>query len=141
MVNKAPHSDKFAGDRGVMSGKNRVYSMPISEFEIKRCEKALEKFMEERRPPPHIRAQLDLRYRITDQSIEIFEVRARLRDPDQKTETPAAKTTYVKSQKVWKVYWMRQDLKWHSYPPAPQVRHFEDFLSLVKEDANACFFG
>jgi hypothetical protein len=115
--------------------------MAISEFEIKRCEKELEKFLEEKRPPAHVRAQVDLGYRISGQSVEIFEVRPGFRDPSEKTEIAVAKTTYVKSQKVWKVYWMRQDLKWHSYPPAPQVRHFEEFLALVKEDANACFFG
>ena len=115
--------------------------MAISEFEIKRCEKELEKFLAAKRPPAHIRAQLDFGYRINDQSVEIFEVRPSFRDPSHKTETPVAKTTYVKFQKVWKVYWMRQDLKWHSYPSTPQVRHFEEFLTLVTEDANACFFG
>ena len=115
--------------------------MSISEFEIKRCEKELEKFLKERRPPARVRAQVDLGYRITGQSVEIFEVRPSFRDPSEKTEIVIAKTTYVKSQKVWKVYWMRQDLKWHSYPPAPQVRHFGEFLTLVKEDENGCFFG
>ena len=115
--------------------------MAISEFEIKRCEKELEKFLEQNRPPAHVRAQVDLGYRIAGQSVEIFEVRPGFRDPSTKTEISVAKTTYVKSQKVWKVYWMRQDLKWHSYPPAPQVRYLEEFLALVKEDANACFFG
>lgn len=115
--------------------------MAISEFEIKRCERELEKFLEENRPPAHVRAQVDLAYRISGQSVEIFEVRPGFRDPSRTTEMSVAKTTYVKSQKVWKVYWMRQDLKWHSYPPAPQVRHLEEFLRLVKEDANACFFG
>ncbi|MDY0134942.1 MAG: DUF3024 domain-containing protein [Atribacterota bacterium] len=115
--------------------------MAISEFEIKRCKKELEKFLEENRPPAHVRAQVDLAYRISGQSVEIFEVRPDFRDPSQMTEIPVAKTTYVKSQKVWKVYWMRQDLKWHRYPPVPQVRHLEEFLRLVKEDENACFFG
>ena len=115
--------------------------MAISEFEVKRCEKELEKFLEEKRPPAHVRAQVDLDYRISGQSVEIFEVRPSFRDPSEKTEMAVAKTTYVRSQKAWKVYWMRQDLKRHSYPPAPQVRHFEEFLSLVKEDANGCFFG
>lgn len=92
--------------------------MAMSEFEIKRCEKELEKFLEEKRPPAHVRAQVDLSYRMSRQSVEIFEVRPSFRDPKEKTEIAVAKTTYVKSLKVWKVYWMRQDLKWHSYPPA-----------------------
>lgn len=58
-----------------------------------------------------------------------------------KNEVLVAKTTYVKSQNVWKVYWRRQDLKWHPYPPVPQVRSLAEFLALVEEGENACFFG
>lgn len=115
--------------------------MAISEFEIKRCERELEKFMVAKRPPAHIRDQLDLGYRIAGQSVEIFEIRPSFRNPDRKTEQAVAKSTYVKSEKAWKVYWMRQDLKWHSYDPVPRVNYFEEFLDLVKEDAHACFFG
>ena len=113
--------------------------MALSELEIKRCEKALAQFLEKNCPPAHIREQVDIGYRITGQSIEIFEVRPGFRDPSKKTEISVAKATYVKSQDVWKVYWMRQDLKWHLYPPVPQVNSLVEFLALV-EDANACFF-
>ena len=115
--------------------------MAISEFELKRCEKALEQFLAEKRPPAHIRSQVDLGYRIDGPSVEIFEVRPGFRDPGTMTEILVAKATYVKSRNAWKVFWMRQDLKWHSYPPASEVRRFEDFLAIVKEDAQACFFG
>ncbi|MBW6475882.1 MAG: DUF3024 domain-containing protein [Chromatiales bacterium] len=115
--------------------------MAISEFELKRCEKALEQFLTEQRPPAHMRSQVDLGYRMNGPSVEIFEVRPGFRDPDTMTEIPVAKTTHVKSRKVWKVYWMRQDLKRHGYAPAPEVPRFEDFLNLVREDAQACFFG
>ncbi|MEL0635850.1 DUF3024 domain-containing protein [Marinomonas sp. TI.3.20] len=115
--------------------------MAISEFEIKRCENELEKFLKEKRPPAYVRAEIDLGYRIDNQSVEIFEVRPHYRDPNKKIESSVAKATYVKSKKIWKVYWMRQDLKWHSYSEVPEVKHIEDFLSLVAEDANSCFFG
>ena len=46
--------------------------MALSEFEIKKCEKAIAAFMEKRRPPAHIRKELDLGYRIKDQPIELF---------------------------------------------------------------------
>ncbi|PWQ92615.1 DUF3024 domain-containing protein [Leucothrix pacifica] len=115
--------------------------MAISEFEVKRCEREIEKFLEERRPPVHMRNQLDLGYRIENQSVELFEVRPQWRNPEEIMEIPFAKATYVKKEKLWKVYWQRQDLKWHSYSPVPTVKHFEDFLSVVSEDENACFFG
>ena len=115
--------------------------MALTEFEIQRCTRELEKFLEEKRPPKHVRAQLDLGYRISGQSVEIFEIRPSFRDPSTSTETSVAKASYVKSRKVWKVFWMRQDLKWHSYPLAPEVLHFEEFLGLVTDDVRGCFFG
>lgn len=115
--------------------------MAISEFEIKRCEKEVEKFLAMKRPPVHARNQLDFGYRIDNQSLELFEVRPNWRNPEEKIESPFAKATYVKKEKVWKIYWQRQDLKWHLYKPAPRVQFFEEFLAVVNEDANACFFG
>jgi len=121
--------------------KDSNYRMTISEFEIKRCEREIEKFMLRKRPPPHIRAELDFGYSIDNQSVELFEIRPQWDDPKTIRHHPFAKTTYVKSRKLWKVFWMRQDLKWHSYIPVPTVSHFEEFLELVEKDENACFFG
>lgn len=115
--------------------------MAFSEFETKRLEKVVGAFIERRRPPPHIRPELDLAYRINGQSVEIFEVRPRWRGVPEEMEHPVAKATYVKTQEVWRVFWMRADLKWHGYPPALRVPTIEKFLALVSEDKHACFFG
>ena len=115
--------------------------MAISEFELKRCQRELEKFMAGIRPPAHIRKQLDFGYRIENQSVELFEIRPEWKNPESIIELPFAKATYVKTKKHWKIFWQRQDLNWHSYTPVPNVQYFEDFLSIVSEDANACFFG
>jgi len=87
--------------------------MAFNEIEKKRCEKAVSAFMEKRRPPAHIRDQLDLGYRLKGQSVEIFEIRPDWRDHAKKMEEPVAKATYVRSQNVWKIFWQRADLKWH----------------------------
>ena len=73
----------------------------------------------------HIRNKLALKYRIESQSVVIFEVRP-LRDwPDEMV----AKTTYVKKNRMWKVYWQRADLKWYGYEPVPEVGLLEAFRS------------
>jgi len=115
--------------------------MAISEFEIKRCEKLVGAYVEQHRPPPHIRKQVDLGFRIKDQSIEIFEIRPLWNNPDKTIEEMQAKTTYVKKTKTWKVYWQRADLKWHGYQPTPEVDTLEDFLALVDKDEHYCFKG
>ena len=116
--------------------------MALAEIEQARVRKTMAAFLEQRRPPPHIRPKLDLGYRLTGQSVEIFEIRPPWRGPaDMSRESPVAKTTYVRSRRVWRVFWRRRDLKWHSYEPIPEVKSLEEFVSLVAEDANACFFG
>lgn len=115
--------------------------MAFTEIEMQRCKKLVAAFIEKRRPPLHIRPELDLGFRVEGQSVEIFEIRSVWRNPEEKMEHPVAKATYVKTQDIWKVYWMRADLKWHAYAPLPEVAKLEEFLQLVDQDAHACFWG
>ena len=101
----------------------------------------MENFVDKRRPPEHIRPKLDISYRIEDQSVTIVEVRPRWDNPEVYRDSPIAKTTFIKAKNHWKVFWMRQDLKWHSYKPKPYVKNLSEFTELVDEDKHACFWG
>ena len=85
--------------------------MALTQIELRRCEKALAQFLERRRPPAHIRDQLDIGYRLNGHNVEIFEIRPDWQDKTQKTETPVAKATFVRTKNRWRVFWMRRDLK------------------------------
>lgn len=115
--------------------------MAFHDIEKKRIENVLDGFLIKRRPPAHIRPQLDLGYRLLGQSIELTEIRPQWDDPSNIQERPFAKATYVKAQSVWKIFWQRADLKWHGYKPAPTARSIEEFLAIVDADEHACFFG
>lgn len=115
--------------------------MAFSEFELKRYEKIVEKYVEQRRPAPHIRPQLDLGFRVKGQSVELFEIRERWNEPGVKFESPFAKATYVQTQQIWKIFWQRADLKWHRYDPTPEVNTIEEFIAVVEKDECACFRG
>lgn len=115
--------------------------MPLSELERERAEEAIEAFMRKRRPPLHIRAKIDLGYRIKGQSVELLSIEPVWNKPAEKMELPFAKATYIRSTALWKIYWMPSDLKWHSYEPVPSVGALEKFLEVVHEDKHACFFG
>ena len=115
--------------------------MALSEFEVKRMEKLVGEFLEAVRPDPEHRHQLDISFRISGQSFEIFEIRPQWRDPDKKIEESVAKATYVKSTKRWRLYWKRADLKWHRYGPFPESDSLEKILDVIDEDKHHCFWG
>ena len=116
--------------------------MALSELELARVRKSMSSFIEQRRPPPHIRPKLDLGFRIDHQSVEIFEIRPVWKGKrGEMHEQPVAKATFVRTKDRWRVFWQRADLKWHSYEPAPEVASIDDFLFLVRQDAYACFWG
>lgn len=115
--------------------------MAFSEFEIIKIEKELNEFLAQNRPSAHIRNEVDLAYRISGQTVEIFEIRPGFRNPKENVEIPIAKAKYIKTQKHWNVYWHMSDMKWHKYQPLPVVKTLKTFLQAVAEDKHACFFG
>ena len=115
--------------------------MALNDIERRRIEKAVSAFVDKRRPAPHIRPKLDLGFRVSGQSVELFEIRPQWNRPEIKRENSYAKATFVRTRKIWKVYWKRADLKWHSYEPTPAVAAIEDFLAVVQKDEYGCFFG
>ena len=102
---------------------------------------AMENYIAKNRPPKKIRKDLDLSYKIEDQSIIIFEIRPQWDNREIIREHLVAKTTFVKAKNQWKVFWMRADGKWHSYPEKPTVKSVKEFCKIVEEDEYHCFFG
>ncbi len=115
--------------------------MSFNELDRKRIEKEMKIFIEKRRPPLELRNEFDLSFRVEEDSIIIFEIRPRWNNPDEKIEGSVAKATYIKGNKIWKIYWKRADLKWHKYDPLPEVLTVSDFLNEIDKDPNSCFWG
>jgi hypothetical protein len=115
--------------------------MALNDIERKRVEKVVNTFVEKQRPAPHIRPKLDFGFRLSGHSVELFEIRPQWDQPEIKRESSFAKATFVRTQEVWRVFWMRADLKWHRYEPVPEVSAIEDFLAVVQKDEYGCFFG
>ena len=115
--------------------------MALNDLERKRFEKTVAAYVERRRPPPHIRPELDLGFRISGQSVEIFEIRPAWKQPGVKMEHPVAKATFIRASASWKIFWQRADLKWHGYQPQLRVRTVEEFLAVVEKDEYGCFRG
>jgi hypothetical protein len=114
--------------------------MAFSEIELARIEKAVGRFCK-RRTNPAIRDKLRLEYSVNRHDIEIFEIRPHWRNPDEEIESSVAKIKYLRSSNEWKLYWMRQDLKWHSYEPHSVGKNLEELVDVVDKDEYCCFFG
>lgn len=115
--------------------------MAINTFQTLNVIEAMENFLSIIRPPEDIRHQLDIGYKIEQQSIIVFEIRPKWNKPDIILEHSIAKATYVKSKNNWKIFWMRSNLKWDSYTPQPTVKTIEEFTIIVGEDKHYYFWG
>lgn len=101
----------------------------------------MENYLEEVRPPEDIRNELDIGYKIEDQSVVLVEIRPIWNNPSEIREYGYAKATFNKSKNVWRIFWMPGNLKWLSYKGAPEVRTLKEFLKIVDEDKMGCFKG
>jgi hypothetical protein len=90
---------------------------------------------------PEIRKDLDYGYSYNERAIEIFEIRPQYNNHKVIHHYPFAKIRRIKSQNIWKLYWMRASGKWELYDPYPQDTSFEKLIDIIRKDAHACFFG
>lgn len=114
--------------------------MVFNDIEMFKLKHEMSAFVEKRRPPVNVRSQVDLFYKIEEQSITIFEIRE-LFQQEGKVEIPIAKATFIIKDNKWKIYWQRADLKWHSYKPNKEVDSVKEFIKIVDEDSLCCFWG
>ena len=115
--------------------------MAHSDFERAINLKTLQWFIGERRPPEHIRPQLDIGYAVVGQTVDIFEIRPDWQDKTTIRHTPVARVRFVRTKEQWLLYWMRRDLKWHAYEPDHVHSTLQSALKTVNTDAYCCFFG
>ncbi len=116
--------------------------MPFTDAEIAEHTALIETSLwSRRRPPLHLRDQIREGQRLDGLSIELFYARPAFQRPGHFIEDAIAKLQWVRSRKVWKLYWQRADLKWHGYEPHPEAPTLADALRIINEDAHGCFFG
>jgi len=115
--------------------------MAFTALENAEIQSIANEFLVKRRPPVDIRHKVDLAFRISGQSIELFEIRPHYERRDLIIHSKFAKATFVRTLNVWKVFWMRASGKWNAYPPRSKVKTLQHFFKLVDEDKYHCFWG
>ncbi|MFA5670040.1 MAG: DUF3024 domain-containing protein [Balneolaceae bacterium] len=107
----------------------------INEFTI-------QKYVNSIRPDdPKILAQLDFGYSYDGKTVIFYEIRPFFENPERILNIEYAKIQFVKSKKIWKLYWRRASGKWELYEPFPEATHLEKLIEIINEDAQGCFYG
>jgi hypothetical protein len=115
--------------------------MALTELQLRECLRAVGAFISKRRPRPAIRDKLDYRADIDGVNVTIVAVRPAYKDATRLVDEPVARTRWIGTRQVWRLYWMRADLKWHRYEPFPESPRIAAVLSEVDSDPHGCFFG
>ncbi|MGX1753440.1 DUF3024 domain-containing protein [Sphingobacterium sp. NPDC055346] len=110
---------------------------PISMIEVQ-----LKSFVDAKRPKDEeVHKQLDFGYSWDGQTALLFEIRPQWNNPASILELPFAKLRFVKSSKLWKLYWMRGSGKWEAYEPKPEANNLQEMLTEINHDGYGYFFG
>jgi len=120
--------------------EHRSNIMAFSEIEIQRIKKIVGGFCTQK-TRPDLKDKLRYDYILEKQSVFIREIRPMWNNPDEFTKLPFVKMTWVKSQKVWKLYWQRANGKWVQYEEFPQSRDLDEIIQAIDDDVYHCFFG
>ena len=114
--------------------------MAFTDLEKKQVDSIMQKFWHKHRPPEHARHQVQLSYEIKNQSVEVFLIRVFGQDKSQTVREPIIKATYVKKLGIWKIYWLRDNMRWYLYEPFPEAVDLETVLQIVVDDYYGCYW-
>jgi hypothetical protein len=95
-------------------------------------------------PDPAVRAKLRIAYRGEGPAVVLFEARPHLLAPasgDAWGEEPVAKFRYVASRRVWRLFCMHRDWKWHRYELLPESNSLAELTDEVGRDPSGIFWG
>jgi glutamate synthase domain-containing protein 1 len=125
-----------------LSNQNQfAKTMPIDSLQTLDIIEVMENFLEKRRPPEHLRTQVDLSYKIEDESVVVFELRPSWDRPDEVREKPIAKATFIKEKGSWKIFSVSANQRWEIYKSVPTVNDLREFAKLVDADKDGIFWG
>jgi len=82
----------------------------------------------------------DLGYIFNNQIIELFEIHPSTLNEQGFFNLSVAKISYVRTTNIWKIYWMRGNLKWQGYRKHPEVKKLSEALFILNEDEDRLFW-
>lgn len=105
-------------------------------------ESQLREFIEELRPEDEeVLKRLDFGYSWDGKTATIYEIRPRWNSPGEILHLEFAKFEYVKSRRLWKLYWRRASGNWNIYEPRPEYSTIHEIFDEIMDDSYHVFFG
>jgi len=90
---------------------------------------------------PKVSSLLRHGYRVEGRSVVLFESRPAFERPHEWREHPVAKFKFIKSRRVWELFCVYRDLKWHVYEPLPEWSALAVLVIEVEKDPTGIFWG
>ena len=113
--------------------------MPIPEFELRRVEKLLGEYCEQR-VPPNVRHEVMLRFITCGDLVTLYEERPYHLDKARTTRTGIAQFEYDTKLAGWRLYCHARG-QWRPFNLVKGVHRFEDLLGEVNADTIGIFWG
>lgn len=114
--------------------------MPLSEFEIKKIESIFSEYCE-KKIPLHVRDQLVLTFKINRNEVVLFEKRVVWDNPSEWREHPVTKMKCNMQTRLWTLYWLDRNSKFHIYERIKPSKYIETLLKEVNSDPTGIFWG
>ena len=114
--------------------------MAFNKLDLKRIERIVGGLCRHRTLPEHS-DELRLVYETSGQSVVLSEERPDWREPEKRMHNPVAKLRFARASGLWTLYWLRADLKWHAYLPAPSTVDLAALVEVIDRDEYGAFFG
>jgi hypothetical protein len=112
----------------------------FDDLELKRIERTVGELCRRCSPPEHV-DQLRIGYEVEGHSVTMYEERPPWDGVGEWTRRGIARFRFYRSRGEWRLYWMRQDLRWHLYDPDEMPADLASLVEVVEADGFGAFFG
>jgi hypothetical protein len=112
----------------------------FDELDLKRIDRTVGELCRKCSPPEHA-DELRTVYEVEGHSVTMYEERPPWDGVGEWTRGGIARFRFNRSRRQWRLYWMRQDLRWHLYDPDETPADLASLVAMVEADKYGAFFG
>jgi hypothetical protein len=112
----------------------------FDELELKRIERTVGELCR-MRSPAELADELRTVHEVEGHSVTMYEGRPPWDGVGEWTRRGIARFRFSRSRREWRLYWMRQDLRWHLYDADEMPADLASLVAVVEADKYGAFFG